>query len=121
MRKDEILDEIFQLLKNEILKNENTNRKVVEYKSPEELKHIFKNNFDFGSSDEELIDLINNYIKFSVKTSSKQFHNQLFAGTSLPSLLGELTSVVMNASNYTYEVSPIGTIMERDLIQKNDE
>lgn len=118
MRKDEILDEIFQLLKNEILKNENTNRKVVEYKSPEELKHIFKNNFDFGSSDEELIELINNYIKFSVKTSSKQFHNQLFAGASLPSLLGELTSVVMNASNYTYEVSPIGTIMERDLIQK---
>lgn len=118
MQNKDIINEVFELLKNEILDYDNPDKKVIDYKTPEELKDIFKPNFQNGSNDKELIDNIKNYIKYSVKTSSKQFHNQLFAGTNLPSLLGELTSVVMNASNYTYEVSPIGTLMEKDLISK---
>ena len=118
MHKNEILEEVFNALKIEILENDKADRKVIDYKNPDELKSIFQSNFETGSNDEELIQNIKNYIKYSVKTSSKQFHNQLFAGTNLPALLGELTSVVMNASNYTYEVSPIGTIMEKELINK---
>lgn len=118
MDKVQLINEVFSLLKNEILENDNSDRKVLEYKTPEELKAIFQNNFENGSTEENLLENIKNYINYSVKTSSKQFHNQLFAGTNIPSLLGELTSVVLNASNYTYEVSPIGTLMEKELIGK---
>jgi len=118
MNKNEILDVVFSELKNQILENDNPEQQVLDYKEPNELKEIFKNSFIDGSDDSKLIENIRNYIKYSVKTSAKQFHNQLFAGTNLPSLLGELTSVVMNASNYTYEVSPIGALMETELIDK---
>lgn len=118
MDKFDVVSDVFELLKNQIKNDEDPNQKVIEYKNPDELREIFKNNFETGSNDETLIENIKNYIRYSVKTSSKQFHNQLFAGTNLPSLMGELTSVVMNASNYTYEVSPIGTLMEKELIDK---
>lgn len=118
MNKNDILIEVFSELKNQILENDNPNQQVIDYKEPNQLKEIFKNNFENGSDDDNLLKNIKNYIKYSVKTSAKQFHNQLFAGTNLPSLLGELTSVVMNASNYTYEVSPIGTLMETELLEK---
>ncbi len=118
MNKTDVINDVFELLKNQIHKDDDPNQKVIDYKNPDELKDIFKNNFETGSNDESLIENIKNYIHYSVKTSSKQFHNQLFAGTNLPALLGELTSVVMNASNYTYEVSPIGTLMEKELIYK---
>lgn len=118
MNKNEIVEVVFELLKNQIKEDENPEQQVLEYKKPEELREIFKNNFENGSEEFEIVNRIKDYIKYSVKTSSKQFHNQLFAGTNLPSLLGELTSVVLNASNYTYEVSPIGTLMEKELIEK---
>lgn len=118
MNKNEIINEVFNILKQQILENDNPNQKVIDYKEPNQLKEIFNNNFENGSDDTNLLENIKNYISYSVKTSAKQFHNQLFAGTNLPSLLGELTSVVMNASNYTYEVSPIGALMEVELIQK---
>jgi uncharacterized protein YuzB (UPF0349 family) len=65
MDKVQLINEVFSLLKNEILENDNSDRKVLEYKTPEELKAIFQNNFENGSTEENLLENIKNYINYS--------------------------------------------------------
>ncbi|PCJ62031.1 MAG: glutamate decarboxylase [Planctomycetota bacterium] len=84
-----------------------------------ELNEIFK--FNIGSNlkePNEIIDDLKKYLDFSTKTGHKNFYNQMFARSNLPALLGELTSVINNASAYTFEVAPVATLMELALIKK---
>ncbi len=92
---------------------------VIEYKSPDELKkrldlHISEN----GISYEDLFKHLEIYLKYSVNTRNKQFFNQLYAGTNLPGFLGEIFSALSNTSMYTYEVAPVATLIEKELIRK---
>ena len=110
------------LLKNTFKKIETyleniDSHKVVINKSPNELKNLIDISIsDDGISNSELENKIDTYLKYSVHSSSKQYSNQLFAGTNLPSLLGEYITATVNTSNYTFEVSPLGSIMERELV-----
>lgn len=112
-----LLNRTFEII-DEYL-NDVGDRKVVINKKPHELNEIIKFAIDDdGISDDELLEKIQLYLKYSVHSSSKQYSNQLFAGTNLPSLIGEYLAATVNTSNYTYEVSPIGTMMERELVAK---
>jgi len=72
-----------------------------------------------GSSDlEEIEFFIDEYIDSSVNTSSPRFYNQLFSGFSTMGYLGEAITGLTNNSMYTFEMSPMGTLMERTLIEK---
>jgi glutamate/tyrosine decarboxylase-like PLP-dependent enzyme len=86
---------------------------------PERLSKDF--GIEIGSESleyEQISGYINKYLDYSVKTKSKQFHNQLFAGYNIPSLVGEFITALTNTSNYTFEASPLGTLMEMELIRK---
>ena len=72
-----------------------------------------------GSSDLEDLELfIDGYLDLSVKTSSTRFYNQLFSGFSTMGYLGEAITGLTNNSMYTFEMSPMATLMERSLIEK---
>jgi len=72
-----------------------------------------------GSSDLEDLELfIDGYLELSVKTSSTRFYNQLFSGFSTMGYLGEAITGLTNNSMYTFEMSPMATLMERSLIEK---
>jgi glutamate/tyrosine decarboxylase-like PLP-dependent enzyme len=84
---------------------------------PEELKSIF--DFDVPLKpvgDLRLDDFIEKYLKFSVNTNHKNFANQLWSKTEAQSILGEILSAVTNTSMYTYEVSPVATLIEKSVI-----
>ena len=61
---------------------------------------------------------INTYLKYAVKTHHFRFNNQLFSGFSLPAFVGEVLTTLTNTSMYTYEVSPLATLMEKEIIKE---
>ncbi|XP_066588147.1 cysteine sulfinic acid decarboxylase isoform X2 [Prorops nasuta] len=64
------------------------------------------------TSDEELLSLARNIIKYSVKTGHPHFVNQLFSTIDPYGLIGQWLTDALNPSVYTYEVSPVFSLME---------
>jgi len=117
MNKRTILEQSFEKIKNYLNENENPAQAVVNFKTPAELKDII----DFkipenGISEQDFLSLIDSYLNYSIKTSNKQFLNQLFSGFNFPAYIGEMFSVLANTSMYTYEVAPVATIIETEMI-----
>jgi glutamate/tyrosine decarboxylase-like PLP-dependent enzyme len=71
-----------------------------------------------GCSLEDLYKALDQYLTFSVRTGHRQFFNQLWSGFTLPGFLGEMIASLANTSMYTYEVAPVATLMEKELIKK---
>ncbi|KAH1001029.1 hypothetical protein HUJ04_013291 [Dendroctonus ponderosae] len=93
--------------------------KVLLWKTPEELQ----GEFDFtlpqaGDSQDKLLQIMKNTVKFSVKTGHPYFINQLFSGLDPYGLAGQWLTDALNASVYTYEVAPVFTLMEQHVIKE---
>ncbi|MFC2164638.1 pyridoxal phosphate-dependent decarboxylase family protein [Acidobacteriota bacterium] len=71
-----------------------------------------------GCSLDDLYKILEQYLTFSVRTGHRQYFNQLWSGFALPGFLGEMIASLANTSMYTYEVAPVATLMEMELIQK---
>ena len=71
-----------------------------------------------GKTDDELLDLMAHYLKYSVRTNHKKFCNQTFSGSSPAAMLGEVIAALSNTSMYTYEVAPVATLIEATLLNK---
>ncbi|MDJ0836202.1 MAG: pyridoxal-dependent decarboxylase [Acidobacteriota bacterium] len=64
------------------------------------------------------IDLVRDKVlPTAVKTWHPLFLNQMFPGASMPSLMGEMLASMMNPTLATWEMSPSGTIIERNVIR----
>ena len=72
--------------------------------------------FEVGNSPEKLLSLIQKYLDSSVNTRHTHFMNQLWSGFSLPGYLGETLGATTNTSMYTFEVAPLATIVEKQII-----
>ena len=70
------------------------------------------------SSLSEMESHIDRYLESSINTASTRFYNQLFSGFSSMGYLGEVITGLTNHSMYTFEMSPLATLMERKLIEK---
>lgn len=69
-----------------------------------------------GCSHKKLISLAHNVIKYSVKTGHPRFVNQLYSSVDPYGLLGQWLTDALNPSVYTYEVSPVFSLMEEELL-----
>lgn len=90
---------------------------VVKFKTPVDLAEVI--NFEIGYdgvSEQEFNKLIDLYLDNSVKTGNKQFLNQLYSGFNLPAFIGEIVTILSNTSMYTYEVAPVATRIESEMI-----
>lgn len=67
---------------------------------------------------EELEKLCQEVIKFSVKTNNHNFHNQLFGGLDLYGLGAEWITSALNTGQYTFEMAPAFTLIEKEVIRK---
>ncbi|KAF7270157.1 hypothetical protein GWI33_016847 [Rhynchophorus ferrugineus] len=93
--------------------------KVILWRSPEDLEK----QFDFevrqnGESQEKLLQLLKDTVKYSVKTGHPYFINQLFSGLDPYGLAAQWLTDALNASVYTYEVAPVFTLMEQHIINE---
>lgn len=92
---------------------------VVDYKNAKELSSIL--NLDLSDTPVEVDDFfktIQQYLKYSVKTIHPRFSNQLYGGFSLPALMGEIVTALTNTSIATFEIAPVATLMEKQMIAK---
>lgn len=71
-----------------------------------------------GFGMDSVLDDLDTYIAHSVKTNRSEFMNPLWGGLSLPALAGELIASATNNSMYTYELSPMGTLIEQTVIKR---
>ncbi|XP_056645425.1 cysteine sulfinic acid decarboxylase-like [Diorhabda sublineata] len=114
----EFLEKVVELMfKNVIFTTRQD--KVLLWQNPDQLQQQFdlslKQN---GETHEELINLLKNTIKFSVKTGHPYFINQLFSGLDPYGLAAQWLTDSLNASAYTYEVAPVFTLMEKQIIKE---
>ncbi len=68
-----------------------------------------------------VLDDLDTYIANSVKTHRSEFMNPLWGGLSLPAFAGEMIAAMTNNSMYTYELSPIGTVIEQTILRRMSE
>ena len=115
-----LLDEkILKIINDYIQKNADPETPVTKHLPPQELRrHLDLSLPAGGCSREELYQEINAYLEYGVRTGHKQFFNQLWSGFTLPGFLGEIFTCLTNTSMYTYEVAPVATLMELELLKK---
>ncbi|KAF0297369.1 Cysteine sulfinic acid decarboxylase [Amphibalanus amphitrite] len=70
------------------------------------------------ASEDELLQLCRRAAELSVRTDDVRFRNQLFGGMDKYGLAGALLTECLNTSQYTYEVSPVFTLCEAELLAK---
>ncbi|MGH1467786.1 MAG: pyridoxal phosphate-dependent decarboxylase family protein [Bdellovibrionales bacterium] len=90
--------------------------KLADPKSPNELMESFDLNLEskaYSKNPKEIVDAI---FKNSVNTQNPRFLNQLYGGSTQESWVGEMLVSILNTSMATYEIAPLATLMEKELI-----
>ena len=107
------------VLNNAIFDGTKRENKVLEWTNPEEMLEKFDMTLkDEPDTDEELLKLANDTIKYSVKTGHPYFVNQLFSCVDPYGFAGQLITDALNPSVYTYEVSPCFILMEEVVLKE---
>lgn len=92
--------------------------KVVNHEDYATLKHKLQS-LDVRAGNQSWKDVwatVETYLDYSVKTAHPQYFNQLWAGQSEPALVGSVIEAIANTSMYTYEVAPVATVIENDML-----
>lgn len=117
MKDLDILSGAFEKIKSYINSNQDNSKPIVHFRTPAQLKEIINFNIEKnGVSENEFLELLDKYLEYSVRTGNKQFFNQLYSGFNFPAFIGEVFTVLANTSMYTYEVAPVATTIETEMI-----
>lgn len=117
-----VLENVFRLLQREdtfcMDPEKWGQQKIVPFLQPDKLKERInlKVRETENPSLAEIEKLCQEVIHYSVKTSHGRFHNQLFGQLDPFGLAGSLITEAMNGSSYTYEVAPVFSLIETELI-----
>ncbi|XP_003489355.1 cysteine sulfinic acid decarboxylase [Bombus impatiens] len=107
------------LLEEAVFEGTSRKNKVVEWMKPAALRSAIDLKLsDQGCSHEKLFTLARNVIKYSVKTGHPRFINQLYSSVDPYGLLGQWLTDALNPSVYTYEVSPVFSLMEEEILRE---
>ncbi len=71
-----------------------------------------------GIEDEELYLKLQEVVMKTPRTATNQFFNQLFGGRKSKAVLGDLMSVILNNSMYTYKVAGPMVGIEKEILRK---
>ncbi len=70
------------------------------------------------SSDDSLIRVLKDVLEYTPKVATNKFFNQLFGGRQPKAVLGELLSVMLNNSMYTYKVAGPQVLIEKEVLAR---
>ncbi len=94
-------------------------QKVVDWCPPEVLRQKLDLELPrSGMSLDNIFSRAQEFMGSCVRTGHPYFFNQLYTGSDPAALLGEWMATLANASMYTYEVAPVFTLMEEELIKR---
>ncbi|MBP8724922.1 MAG: hypothetical protein KBF37_10600 [Saprospiraceae bacterium] len=113
-----LLKRVFEEVDSYIRQTGNGSEPVLNYQTAEALAGILDLEVsDQGITGTEFIELVQRYLKQSVRTGHKLFNNQLFSGFNAPAFLGDVITSLTNTSMYTFEVAPTATLIEQEMIK----
>lgn len=116
---EELLQGVFNRIWKYLKENGDRSTQLSHSLSTEELRDkidlTISNN---GANVETLLEDIDSYLNYSVRTSHPHFMNPFWGGTSVPSLVGEFITTLTNTSMYTFEIAPVATLIEKEMIKK---
>src|SRR5690554_405737 len=108
----------FQALALELLADEKK-RPVVDFIPSEQLFERIDLSLNEEPIDEDLhFQKIRELMLASTRTSTSGFFNQLYGGRNKSAVLGELLSVMLNNSMYTYKAAGVQVGVEKSIIRK---
>lgn len=115
----EALAEVFERIHTWISESQSGETPVINYHHPKALaeKLDLKISED-GTGPAGLLEDVETYLQYAVRTSHPGYLNQLFGGFNFPAFIGEVITALTNTSMYTYEVAPVATLMEMELMDK---
>ena len=94
-------------------------RAVSQNPSAEELKKQLDLSLsDEGSEIEALEPYLRDYLHFNPDASQVDFFKLLYSGMNEAAVLGDWITSISNANMHTYQVSPVATLMELELIKQ---
>ena len=70
------------------------------------------------TSDDDLVKATQLVLKYGVRTGHPFFFNQLYGRVDESSVAGDWVSAAQNTNGHTYEVAPVYTIMELEILRK---
>ncbi|XP_069961505.1 cysteine sulfinic acid decarboxylase isoform X2 [Cherax quadricarinatus] len=101
------------LVEKAVFQGTDRSSKVVEWVEPSELQQRLQLDLgDDGVTQGDLLRHLDQVVRYSVKTGHPYFINQLFSSLDVYGLVGQWVTDALNPSVYTYEVSPVFTLME---------
>lgn len=71
-----------------------------------------------GCEVSELLQAAKEYLHHNPDVSQPAFFKLLYSGLNVPALLGDWVTALSNANMHTYQVSPVATLMELELINQ---
>ena len=116
----ELMQLLVRIIEEEDAFDADNDRPVLRFVYPEELqKRLSIELTEEPANNVEIEKAIRETIRYSVKTFSPSFHNQLYAGVDDYGLIGSWLTDYLNTSQYTYEVGPVFTLLERQVIEQS--
>eukprot|EP01060_Flectonema_neradi_P036562 TRINITY_DN7060_c0_g1_i1.p1 TRINITY_DN7060_c0_g1~~TRINITY_DN7060_c0_g1_i1.p1 ORF type:complete len:515 (+),score=111.22 TRINITY_DN7060_c0_g1_i1:48-1592(+) len=115
---DTFLDKTWALLKKHWEENSDAEKKVLDIVPPEVIQKsvgVSLSGCEVGYDD--IFAALEGVLKYSVRTSHPRFMNMLYGNTDLMGILGEIVATFCNTNIHTYEVSPVFTLMEHELMK----
>jgi len=112
-----MLTKINPILSNFIEQSKNSNTKLCNIQTFEELND---KTFDISSKFESKDDFLNEIVKVldhSLKTSHPQWYKQLYGGSEPIGILSELVAAVINSTCHIFPVAPVYVVMEEQIVK----
>lgn len=112
------LDTSLALL-NEIVEQLPQDRPVSQAPSARELEKVLDLRLsNEGASTEQLKEAAQAYLHYNPDVSQTNFFKLLYSGLNAPAVLGDWVTSISNATMHTYQVGPVATLMELELIKQ---
>uniref|UniRef100_A0A915EBV0 Uncharacterized protein n=1 Tax=Ditylenchus dipsaci TaxID=166011 RepID=A0A915EBV0_9BILA len=97
----------------------NKSSKILEFHHPAEMSQII----DLGIPEKpmnlsQLLKCCEEVLRLGVKTGHPRFFNQISCGLDLVSMAGEWLTATCNTNMFTYEISPVFILMEKEIIRR---
>uniref|UniRef100_A0A0N5BPD4 Glutamate decarboxylase 1 n=1 Tax=Strongyloides papillosus TaxID=174720 RepID=A0A0N5BPD4_STREA len=113
------LKEFAEILLSYIKQENDRTSKVLEFHHPEEmLKLIDLHIPEKPMSLEKILQCCKDVLKLCVKTGHPRFFNQNFGGLDIMCMAGEWATATTNTSMYTYEIAPVFSLIEKEVVGK---
>uniref|UniRef100_A0A7E5A0A1 Glutamate decarboxylase 1 n=1 Tax=Panagrellus redivivus TaxID=6233 RepID=A0A7E5A0A1_PANRE len=115
----DFLQQVVEILYDYIKEENERTSKILDFHQPEEMHELIDLTIpEKPMTLQELLDSCQQVLKYSVRTGHPRFFNQISCGLDLVSMAGEWLTATANTNMFTYEISPVFILMEKEVIRR---